>query len=316
MALVTIIAVNQTGTPVPFTQLMVPNGQIPGSGQYQLTDSNWVEQILRDDELLTHIQNNNILLTVSGTALTKEQSLSFLDAPTRPVKVSYAESSQAPGASDDSSTGYSVGSVWITTGGVVYRCVDATDSNAVWLKMLSSSDSINALADVNTSGVTQGAILYFNGTNWVYLPPGTDGQLLVTQGAGANPTWQDSTAAVKRFFSYSLTSSSGNPYIESTAESYEVVGYFDWPGSNSVDMLTSLFAVAWIGGGTSMSVRIYDITNVATVAELTGITDTTPVTQDLGTLSNISADASTWEIQILGVGGGRKARIATLTGVY
>lgn len=36
---------------------------------------------------------------------------------------------------------------------------------------------------------TQGDIIYFNGTDNVRLGPGTDGQFLKTQGAGANPIW-------------------------------------------------------------------------------------------------------------------------------
>lgn len=36
---------------------------------------------------------------------------------------------------------------------------------------------------------TQGVILYFNGTDWVALSPGTAGQVLKTGGAGANPSW-------------------------------------------------------------------------------------------------------------------------------
>ena len=36
---------------------------------------------------------------------------------------------------------------------------------------------------------TQGDILYFNGTDFVALSPGTSGQYLKTQGTGANPVW-------------------------------------------------------------------------------------------------------------------------------
>jgi len=36
---------------------------------------------------------------------------------------------------------------------------------------------------------TQGSILYRNATTWVALGPGTSGQFLSTNGAGANPSW-------------------------------------------------------------------------------------------------------------------------------
>lgn len=41
-----------------------------------------------------------------------------------------------------------------------------------------------------TSSPAQGDIIYFNGTNWVSLAAGTSGQLLRTNGAAANPSWQ------------------------------------------------------------------------------------------------------------------------------
>ena len=44
--------------------------------------------------------------------------------------------------------------------------------------------------DLNISGQTQGDVLYFNGSNWVRLAPGTADQSLRTGGAGANPAWE------------------------------------------------------------------------------------------------------------------------------
>jgi len=144
MALVTIVAKNQTGSVIPLSQLYAPNGEIPQSGQVTLTDYNRVEQILDDDELLSYIQNDQILLNVAALDLTKEQSLSFLDAPTVPVKVSHGLSSQGPAVTDDASTGYSIGSTWITTGGAIYVCVDATPDNAVWTR----TDSATPYSDI------------------------------------------------------------------------------------------------------------------------------------------------------------------------
>lgn len=49
---------------------------------------------------------------------------------------------------------------------------------------------VSASAFLNSAfGNTQGDILYQNGSGWVVLPPGTNGQVLKTQGAGANPVW-------------------------------------------------------------------------------------------------------------------------------
>lgn len=43
--------------------------------------------------------------------------------------------------------------------------------------------------DLTIAGEEQGSILYFDGSNWVHLPPGDDGYVLSTEGTGANPVW-------------------------------------------------------------------------------------------------------------------------------
>jgi len=54
---------------------------------------------------------------------------------------------------------------------------------------LARSDHTHEVTDLKIAGQAQGDILYFNGTNWVRLAPGTSGQHLQTLGAGANPLW-------------------------------------------------------------------------------------------------------------------------------
>jgi Putative Ig domain len=49
--------------------------------------------------------------------------------------------------------------------------------------------TLEQLTDVSVPSPVQGDILYYNGTAWVALPPGTAGQVLTTEGAGANPQW-------------------------------------------------------------------------------------------------------------------------------
>jgi len=45
------------------------------------------------------------------------------------------------------------------------------------------------LTDIAGITASQGDIIYFNSTDWVNLGPGTSGDYLQTQGAGANPQW-------------------------------------------------------------------------------------------------------------------------------
>ena len=44
-------------------------------------------------------------------------------------------------------------------------------------------------AQIALTGNVQGNVMYYNGTDWVILAPGTSGEALKTSGAGANPTW-------------------------------------------------------------------------------------------------------------------------------
>ena len=48
----------------------------------------------------------------------------------------------------------------------------------------------------NIASPTQGSILYFDGTDFVVLAPGTSGQVLTTNGSGANPTWETGGSSV------------------------------------------------------------------------------------------------------------------------
>jgi hypothetical protein len=48
-----------------------------------------------------------------------------------------------------------------------------------------------SVVDLTIAGQAQGDLLYFNGTNWVRLPAGVAGQILTTNGAAANPSWEN-----------------------------------------------------------------------------------------------------------------------------
>lgn len=45
------------------------------------------------------------------------------------------------------------------------------------------------VVDLTITGEVQGSILYFDGVNWIQLPPGTGSYVLATQGVGSNPIW-------------------------------------------------------------------------------------------------------------------------------
>jgi hypothetical protein len=49
--------------------------------------------------------------------------------------------------------------------------------------------TLTEVINANIASVVQGDILYYNGTSWTRLGPGTAGEFLKTNGAGANPAW-------------------------------------------------------------------------------------------------------------------------------
>jgi len=52
------------------------------------------------------------------------------------------------------------------------------------------------VTDLTITDEERGSIIFFNGSNWVHLAPGTSGQVLETQGTGADPIWATSPTGV------------------------------------------------------------------------------------------------------------------------
>lgn len=117
----------------------------------------------------------------------------------------------APTSTDDSSAGYSVGSVWVdTTSNERYVCLDDTAGSAIWEKSttgtaseivntpagnVSSTDVQSAINELDTEKManpmtTSGDIIYGGASGTpTRLAKGTDGQVLgLTAGI---PTWQN-----------------------------------------------------------------------------------------------------------------------------
>jgi hypothetical protein len=65
---------------------------------------------------------------------------------------------------------------------------NATNITSGTLASARYSSTLSAALDAS-AGATQGSILYRNATGWTQLGPGTTGQVLQTNGAGANPAW-------------------------------------------------------------------------------------------------------------------------------
>lgn len=76
------------------------------------------------------------------------------------------------------------------------------------------------VTDLTISSEAQGDVLYFNGSNWVRLGAGTDGQFLMTQGAAANPKWDNAVVgtADKLSSPFTLEGGTNDPATTVTAQ--------------------------------------------------------------------------------------------------
>lgn len=72
---------------------------------------------------------------------------------------------------------------WRADENILYR---RDDTNTTW-------DPINTTS-ITIPGASNGSLLYYNGTSWVNLAPGTDGYFLQTHGVGQAPTWENHDA--------------------------------------------------------------------------------------------------------------------------
>lgn len=101
------------------------------------------------------------------------------------------------------------------------------DGTSVGLTYTDATPSL--VANIKIASEAQGDIIYHNGTQWTRLAAGTSGQVLQTQGTGANPTWADAasgggglTLLDETTFSAASSVSVDNVF-SSTYENYRIV---------------------------------------------------------------------------------------------
>lgn len=166
------------------------------------------------------------------------------------------------------------------------------------LVFASISDVLDLIGD------TQGDILYRDASSWMVLAPGTSGQVLSTNGAGANPSWitPSSGPSGTHGFGFSIP---GKPPANT------VIGYGSWPSNitfastGPIEMIaevaatastvftievlisgtwTSIGTLTFAASGTSATLSITGSPVTITAGQLLRIV--TPVTQD-STLANV-----------------------------
>lgn len=132
----------------------------------------------------------------------------------------------------NSSTAYAIDDI-VSYNGSSYVCILASTGNlptntTYWNVMAQGGTDITSI-----SGLAQGDILYYNGTDWVRLGAGTSGQFLKTQGTGANPVWANAGGTNTPMF---YVSKSGN---QSVAGNTETTITFDTEGIDTDNAFAS-----------------------------------------------------------------------------
>ena len=141
-------------------------------------------------------------------------------------------------------TAYAVDDV-VSYNGSSYVCILASTGNlptdTTYWNVMSQKGTDGT--DITTiSGLAQGDILYYNGTDWVRLGAGTSGQFLKTQGTGANPVWANLASNVDIVNYTSLDSTGANTVTVTTDWStnnywkFEIFGQYQMSASQGSKM--------------------------------------------------------------------------------
>ncbi len=135
---------------------------------------------------------------------------------------------------------------------------DGTEAIEIDNGVISEWVQINNLFD---GAPSQGDVIYFNGTKWKRLAAGTDGQVLTTGGAGADPAWEAAASGGKgrcEILSSSVPLTLGAPlgYIDSASSPVDSFPYFEFGDSALayVDLYCRL--IGYQGGGLTVNFNV------------------------------------------------------------
>ena len=143
----------------------------------------------------------------------------------------------------NASTAYVVDDV-VSHSGSSYICILASTGNAptnttYWQQMSAAGTDGTDGTDVGTTITTQGDLLYRDGSGLQRLAAGTNGQVLLTGGAGANPSWGTISSDFVKLTDIDLSGSTATEYSftqfmdDSVYSSYIIRGYFLFGSSSN-----------------------------------------------------------------------------------
>lgn len=170
----------------------------------------------------------------------------------------------------------------VGTGTITHADWDGADHND-YVKYNAQADawrSLSPSAGNLTYDETNLVVKFFNGSIW-----------------GDVPTSAVDLVSREMKFSYA------NGAATVAASGYTALARFDFPGSTAVGTPASIKVIAFTSS-TDFDLRIQDITNATTIAEVIDQVNPDPSIIDMGALSNVDTSPAIWEIQMLRTGGG------------
>lgn len=226
--------------------------------------------------------SGSVVLATSPTLVTPilgtPQSVNLSNATSLPLSTGVSGTLQAtnfPALSGDVTTSAgslttAIGANKVTNGMLHQMTTGTVLSNVTGGTTNPSDNSISSVLDF--IGGTQGDILYRGASSWSVLAPGTSGQFLKTQGAAANPTW-DNPAGSGTVTSVSVVSANGFAGTVATATS-----------TPAITLTTSITGILK-GNGTA-------ITAAGTTGSNNVVLDTSPtiITPTIAKLANLTSN--------------------------
>ena len=170
-------------------------------------------------------------------------------------------------------TAYTVDDV-VSYNGSSYICILASTGNlptnaTYWEQMSSAGTNGTDGTDLGTTLTTQGDIVYRDASGLARLGAGTSGQVLQTNGTGANPSWADASGGLIQTQSYQFTGT-----LTATNTSWQDLGNFSvsiTPTSTSSKVLVHCTFGRATGGSDGANTVAFRITRNGTAVGIGNI---------------------------------------------
>lgn len=139
----------------------------------------------------------------------------------------------------------------------------------------------------------QGDVMYYNGTDWTRLAAGTSGQMLKTNGTGANPSWNTMAVNIELYDSNSASSSSNTSNdcktFSNTGTSAARLGQARIVTMDGFSTVRLIVRAATTGSQEQPTIRLQNITDGTTLATI-----------DSGWTNTCATQATTASINLTG----------------